>query len=75
MSEMSNFRHRHLQIGRMLDHDLIQDLRLKAVIKLFRKTEIKDCAFYLELCTGSRSNCFTFDHISWGGGEDGGGNA
>jgi hypothetical protein len=31
MSEMWNFRHRHLQIGRMLDSDLIPDLRSKGV--------------------------------------------
>jgi hypothetical protein len=74
--------HRHLQIGQMLDIDIIPDLRLKGVkcqtlgidtckyvecstsiyyqtygrrelkVELFRITEIKDCAIYLDLCTG-----------------------
>ncbi len=66
---MSNFGHQHLQIGRMLNSDLVPDLRSKEInVELFRKTEIKDCAFYLDLCTGQRSNCSTFDHRLLGGG-------
>jgi hypothetical protein len=59
-------------VGRMLDSDLIPDLRSKGVIKLFRKTQTKYRACYLELCTGRRSNCSTSDHMSWGGGGWGG---
>ncbi len=50
--------------------------------KLHRKPKIKHRALYLDLCTGRRSNCSTYDHRSlsvylsvlyivrgWGGGE------
>jgi hypothetical protein len=62
---MSNFGYLHLQIGQMLNIDLIPDLRSKGVKgQFFRNTEIKDRALYLDLCTGRRSNCSTFDHQS-----------
>jgi hypothetical protein len=42
MSEMLNLGHRHLQIGRMLDSDLISDLRLKGVDSLECRTFSKN---------------------------------
>ncbi len=71
--------HRHLQIGRMLDIDLIPDLRLicwkEWKVELFQKTEIKDPAFY---CTSNFALedrtvlSSTIDLLGWGGGRGGG---
>ena len=47
---MLNFGHRHLQIGQMLDIDLITDLRSKGVKGwTFSKTKITDRALYSTL--------------------------
>ncbi len=68
-------RHRHLQIGRMLDIDLIPDLTQK--VDNFQRSSLRKVrAFYLYLSSNSRSylwNCSTFDHRSlgeWEGGEE-----
>ncbi len=65
---MLNFGLRHLQKGWMLNSDLIPNQSKEWNVKLFWKTKIKDCALYLDLCTGHISNCSAFEHRSGGGG-------